>query len=245
MNTGKKILIVDDNIEYCENVIDVLEMRGYEAVGVHDGFKALEVIREDGIDLVLMDIRMPIMDGVETFRKLKEVSPKVPVIMITAHAVEDRISEALWNGACGAFQKPVDFKRLTRSIDNALPDGALMMVVDDNQELSANLLDVLVEKKYRVIVANDGGTAVQMARENKFDFILLDMKLPDMNGLEVYQAIRNIRREGTVIIITGHKEEMGAIVEDALQRDAYACLEKPLDIDHLMQTIHGALEARN
>lgn len=243
MKTNKRILIVDDNAEFCENIKDVLELKGYEAVGVHDGFKALEAVRRDGYDIVLMDIKMPMMDGVETFRKLKEISPKIPVIMITAHAVEDCIREALRKGACGIFEKPIDFKRLICGIENALPDGQVIMVVDDNQELSANLLDVLAEKGYRGVIANDGKTAIQMARENKFDSILLDIKLPDMSGLEAYQAIRDVRPGVIVIIITAYMEEMGATIERSLQSDVYSCLEKPLDMDRLFEVIQTALES--
>lgn len=245
MKTKRKILVVDDNAKFCENIIDVLEMKGYEAEGVYDGFKALDAVREDGFDLVLMDVKMPIMDGVDTFRKLKEVSPKIPVIMITAYTVESRIREALREGAFGAFQKPVNFESLICSIEKALPNGARIMVVDDNQKLCKNLLDTLVEKGYQVVETNDGNNAVQMARENKFDIILLDMKLPDMNGAEAYQAIRDIRPDVSVIIITGYKEKMCDIVEETLQSNAFACFEKPLDMDHLLEVIQGRLEERN
>ena len=113
------------------------------------------------------------------------------------------------------------------------------MVVDDNQDLSANLLDVLLEKGYHGIAANDGETAIQRARENKFDFILLDMNLPNMNGLETYQAIRNIRPEVVVIIITGYKKKMEDLIEQAQKANAYACLEKPLNMDRLQELIQN------
>ncbi len=83
--TKKRILVVDDNIDYCEGIIDFLEMEGFDAVGVYNGFDALEIIKkEDTFDLVLMDIRMPGMDGVETFQRLKDVSPGTPTILMTA-----------------------------------------------------------------------------------------------------------------------------------------------------------------
>ncbi|HDY66610.1 MAG TPA: response regulator, partial [Candidatus Scalindua sp.] len=54
MKTGKKILVVDDNTEFCENITDVLELEGYETVEVYDGLDALDAVKEDGFDLVLM-----------------------------------------------------------------------------------------------------------------------------------------------------------------------------------------------
>lgn len=63
-----KILIVDDNVDFCETCVGIFELQGYEAKGVHDGFNALEAVKEESFDLILMDIKMPAMDGVETFR---------------------------------------------------------------------------------------------------------------------------------------------------------------------------------
>ena len=117
------------------------------------------------------------------------------------------------------------------------------MIVDDNEELCANLSDTLGEKGYRVTVARDGKSAVKMARENKFDLILMDMKLPFMDGLETVMAIRNFRSDVKTIIITGHKEEMGDFIEQALKESAYTCMEKPLDMDHLLKCIQNVLES--
>ncbi|MBO1223947.1 MAG: response regulator [Candidatus Scalindua sediminis] len=243
MKTGKRILVVDDNTEFCENITDVLELEGYETVEVYDGLDALDAVKEDGFDLVLMDVKMPRMDGVETFRRLKEISPVLPVIMMSAFMVEDLIRLSLQEGAFGAYQKPLDLKRLFYSIERALPNGALIMIADDNEELCANLSDTLGEKGYRVTVAKNGETAVKMARENKFDVILMDMKLPFMDGLKTVMAIRNFRSDVQTIIITGHKEEMGDLIEQALQESAYTCMEKPLDMDHLLKCIQNILES--
>ena len=243
MKTGKRILVVDDNTDFCENITDVLELEGYETVEVYDGLDALDAVKEDGFDLVLMDVKMPKMAGVETFRRLKEISPRLPVIMMTAFMVEDLIRLALQEGAFGAYQKPLDLKRLFFSIERALPNGALIMIADDNEELCANLSDTLGEKGYQVAVAKDGETAVKMARENKFDLILMDMKLPFMDGLETVMAIRNFRTDVQTIIITGHKEEMEDLIGQALKEKAHTCMEKPLDMDHLLECIQNILES--
>ncbi len=157
---NKKILVVDDNYNYRESVIDILEIEGYDAVGVDDGFKAIEVIGENSFDLVLMDIRMPRMDGIDTFKKLKEISSKIPTIMMTAFAFEDRISEGLRSGVFGAFQKPINYERLFCSIEKAFTDGALVMVADNNKESCFGLRDILDDKGYRVVTARDGEIAV-------------------------------------------------------------------------------------
>ncbi len=234
MKTRHKILIVDDNVEFCDNVSRILTVKGYDATGVSDGFNALEAVENSVFDLVLMDIKMPVMNGVETFKKLKQIAPQIPVIMITAYAVEDLIREALREGALGVFHKPLDFERLFASIEKTLPDGALMLVVDDEQMTRLHLRETLMKKGFRVEVAEDGETAVQKVRENNFDIILLDMKLPVMNGLETYLAIRDIHNDAMVILITGYLDEIGNLAQQTLEKGAYTCLEKPVDMGRLL-----------
>ncbi|MCP4272025.1 MAG: response regulator, partial [Gammaproteobacteria bacterium] len=202
MNTNRKILVVDDNIDYCEGIIDFLEMEGFNAVGVHDGFRALEAIKEEKFDMVLMDVRMHGMDGVETFQQLKKFSPEIPTILMTAYAVEDRIREALRSGVFGAFIKPVDNVRLLCSIEKSLPDGATVLIADNDNDFSSNLHDIVIENGYRGVVVNDGEKAIKTARENNFDIVIINAKLTGINGIETYQKIRDLRPNVSVIIIT-------------------------------------------
>lgn len=247
--TKRRILVVDDNIDYCDGIIDFLEMEGFDAVGVHNGFDALEIIKkEEEFDMVLMDIRMPGMDGVETFLKLKEVSPETPTILMTAFAEESRIREALQNGAFGAFEKPVDNERLVCSIEKSFQGGAVVMIADDDKEICSALLDTFAKKGYRCVVARDSEAAIQKARENKFDIIVLDMNLSFLERLETYHKIRDYRPDVKVVIVTDNKkitENLNSQFDQALKMDICAFLEKPVDIDNLVKVMRKSLENRN
>jgi DNA-binding NtrC family response regulator len=232
-----KVLVVDDNKEFCQNVVDILELKGYEAVAAYDGLKALELVKEDSFDLVLMDVKMPVMDGVETFKKIIEIAPGTPVIMITAYAVEDLIREALRGGAFGSLKKPLDFDELFNLIEQVVDKGAMILIVDDDENLCANMKDALSDKSYRVSVAYDGNTAIEKAKKNDFDIMLIDMKLPALNGLETYLAIRDFRPGVVAVVITGYPLEMRGLVQQALQESAYTCLEKPIDMDKLVELL--------
>ncbi len=237
MSEELKILVVDDEKEFCKNVRDILEMKGYRVALAHDGFRALELVKQNGFDLVLMDMKMPVMDGVQTLKKVKEFIPDTPVIMVTAYAVEDLLREALREGAFGTLKKPLDFDKLFALIEKAIPNGALILVVDDDEDLCANMKDLLHDKGYRACVAYDGNMAIEKAWENAFDIIILDMKLPSLNGLETYLAIRDIRPNVVVIVITGYPQEMGNLAQQAVQKNAFACLEKPIDMDDLVSLL--------
>jgi DNA-binding NtrC family response regulator len=237
MSDKLKVLVVDDNEEFCRNVTDILELKGYEVVSAYDGFKGLELVKENGFDMVLMDVKMPVMDGVETYRKVKEIAPNTPVIMVTAFAVEDLLREALQQGAYGSLKKPLDFDQLLELIKKATDKGAMILVADDDENLCANMQEVLSDKGYRVSVAYDGNMAVEQAEKNNFDIVLLDMKLPALNGLETYLAIREFRPNVVAIVITGYRQVTNELVQRALQENVYTCLEKPIDMDRLVSLL--------
>jgi two-component system, NtrC family, response regulator HydG len=237
MTKHLRILLTDDNTEFSLNLKDILEIKGYEVFIANDGFSALEFVRHNPVDLVLMDIKMPVMNGVETFKKLKAIVPGIPVIMLTGFAVEELIQESLRNGVYGCLHKPLDFEELFTTIESAVPDSCMILVVDDDKELCENMRDILQQHGYRVSFALDGNEALDKTRKNNYDVLLLDMKLPPVNGLDTFLSIRRIRPDVETIIITGKSQEMGSMIKEALEKKAFGYMEKPIGIDPLLTLI--------
>jgi two-component system, NtrC family, response regulator HydG len=229
-----RILLTDDNTEFSLNLKDILEIKGYDVYIANDGFSALDFVTNNPVDLVLMDIKMPVLNGVDTFKRMKSIIPDVPVIMLTGYAVEELINESLQQGVYGCLRKPLDFNELFTTIENAVPQDMMILVVDDDKELCENMRDILKENGYRVSIAYDGNEAVEKSKKNNYDILLLDMKLPPVNGLETFLSIRRIRPDVEAIIITGNAEEMKDIVKDAMEKRAYALMEKPVGIKPLL-----------
>jgi two-component system response regulator HydG len=237
MSEKTKILVVDDNEEFCQNVTDILELHDYEVISAYDGLKAMALVIQSDFSLVLMDIKMPVLDGLKTFRKIRQIAPNTPVIMVTAYAVEELVRDALREGAYGFLKKPIDFDDLLRLITQATGKGAMILVADNDRDLCANLKEVLSDRGYRVNVAYDGNMALEEATKNNFDVVLLDIVLPMLNGLETYLAIREFRPDVVAIVITGYRQEMSELVQQALQENVCTCLEKPIDIDKLLSLL--------
>ena len=114
-----RVLVVDDDVSFAESLADVLTEKGYETVAVNSGEDALQKVKGTVFHVILIDIRMPVMNGVETFKQTKKVSPKTAVIMMTGFSVEDLIEEALQNGALGCLRKPLDIDNLLEQIELA------------------------------------------------------------------------------------------------------------------------------
>jgi DNA-binding NtrC family response regulator len=244
MDEKIKILVIDDDNDFCQNVKDVMELKDYLVDMAFDSQKGLETAIQNRYDIVLLDIKMPVMNGVETFKKIKKASPDTPVIMMTAYAVEELIQDALRGGAFGSLMKPLDFDKLFSIIENALHKGMLLQVVDDDENLSENIKDILTERGFKVIIANDSNTAIKNAREHNFDVMLFDVKLTPLNGLEAYLVIRDIRPDVIVIIITGYRKELSDIVDEALRKKVYACIEKPIEMDALITVLNKIEEEK-
>ena len=111
-----RILLVDDNEEFLDSTRDVLDDEGYEVVTATSGEEGIELAGAQTFDVILMDIKMPGMNGVESFIEMKRRNPKVKVIMVTAYSVEDLIRQALDEGVFAVLSKPVDMDRLFRMI---------------------------------------------------------------------------------------------------------------------------------
>jgi two-component system chemotaxis response regulator CheY len=104
-----KILVVDDEPDFCGTLVDFLEAKGYSVLEAHDGDQALAVYRQERPDLVLMDIRMPGKDGIETLRELRAFDPEARVIMVTAVDEEGLAARTITqDGAYSYITKPVN-----------------------------------------------------------------------------------------------------------------------------------------
>jgi DNA-binding NtrC family response regulator len=241
MKMGEKtrLLIVDDNVDFAYNPADVLELKGYDASVCQDGHRAIDMVKKERFDLILMDIKMPGINGVETYKRIKETSSGTVTIMMTAYAVENLVEEALDVGAYDVFYKPLDISRLLIAIEESLREekGRLILIVDDDKGILHNLRDILQVKGHTVFIADSGQRAIELARNNQFRIVFIDVKIPLLNGLEIYKAIKEINPRVCAVMITGYRQEVKDMVEEALDSSAYTCLYKPLDMDDVLNVV--------
>ncbi len=116
----------------------------------------------------------------------------------------------------------------------------MILIADDDEALCDNLVDVLTEAGYQVVAAYNGKEAVERAEAHTFDVLLLDMKLPFLNGLEVLRRIKPLQPNIVAIIITGYAQEMADLIQQALDESAQTCLTKPMDIAQLLGLLKEA-----
>jgi len=123
MENKASVLIIDDDIGMTETLYDIMTDLGYRVEVAKDGFKAMEKVRAQTFDVILMDIKMPGINGVETIKQIKGIRPEATVMMMTAYSVEDLVAEALNEGAYGIMYKPVDVNQLVEFIERVKKGG--------------------------------------------------------------------------------------------------------------------------
>ena len=133
-----KILVVDDDPSLRQMLTTVLTAQGYTVQSAEDGLAAVEAVQETFFDLILMDIRMPRLDGIGALERIKEISPGIPVIIMTAYAAVDTAIQALKTGAYDYLTKPLDLDELKILLPKALQHDQL---VQENRYLQQRLND--------------------------------------------------------------------------------------------------------
>ncbi len=121
-----KILVIDDESSIRNTLKDILEYEKYETVLAEDGFEALEKMDQGPFDVILCDVKMPKMDGIELLDKIKELDPDATVVMISGHGTIDTAVEAIKKGAFDFIAKPLDLNRLLITIRNAMDKTKLV-----------------------------------------------------------------------------------------------------------------------
>ncbi len=110
------ILIVDDNPHICITLRDIFKVSGFQIEIASSGLEALEIFSVEKIECVLTDIIMPFMNGVELYKKLKQIRSDIPVVMMTGYSNNDLVEEGICEGVLEVLTKPLDIDYLVQRI---------------------------------------------------------------------------------------------------------------------------------
>jgi DNA-binding NtrC family response regulator len=247
-STTPSVLVIDDNAALAENIAEILEDFGVEVRLAMDAQQALDCFGEREWSLVVTDVRMPGIDGLELLSLIKERSPGTPVLVMTGYADRDTVNRAHHSGALAVVNKPLDLDAFIDLVERLAEAEKAVLVVEDDVALCGNLTDILCEERGMIPhPATSVALARKLAAAVDFKIALIDLRLPDGSGLALARELSE-RPDGSrrpVIIMTGYPEELertsstSASDEDISVQDGVIVLTKPFPVPTLLERLRS------
>ena len=122
-----RVLLVDDEVEFMETLVKRMRKRNLDVQGVKSGPEALAFLEDETVDVVILDVKMPEMNGIEVLKRIKDLYPLTEVIMLTGHASIEMAMKGMDSGAYDYLMKPMDLDELLYKIEDAYAHKALQM----------------------------------------------------------------------------------------------------------------------
>ncbi len=250
-----RLLMVDDEREFLQAVEPGLVRRGFDVTLAESGMRALELLASHSFDVVVLDVKMPGLDGVDVFREIKKRSPDLPVVMLTGHGNIQQAFETSREGVDEYLTKPCDVETLARVLQEAVQRSAAVeraaetageevqvLLVDDDLEFVRSISPALERRGMVVSAVHDGQQALERIRDRAFEVAVLDVVMPGMDGLTLLDRLREEDPLLEVIILTGNPQV--GDVRRSLKGGAFDYLMKPCKVEDLSRSIRSARERR-
>jgi DNA-binding NtrC family response regulator len=294
-----KLLLVDDEVDYVKTMAARLELRDMASRVAFSGDAALEAVEEDEPHVMVLDLRMPGIDGMKVLEQVKREHPHVQVIVLTGRGTPDDEERARELGAFEYLEKPTDAGELVDTIQSAwkravkllkksgrefsrsmtaaaMAEGGVdlareymeeseeeeqqqeeaeegteqrppledspgtikVLFVDDEEDFVRTLAERMEMRDMGGDVAFSGEEALDLLEEDRPDVMVLDLRMPGLDGLEVLRRVKQRYPDIEVIILTGHGSERDEA--EAKRLGAFRYLRKPVELEVLMDTVREA-----
>lgn len=261
--TQKTILVVEDNIKNLKLVRALLQMGSYQVLASGTAESGLDLARKHFPDLILMDIQLPGMDGLEATQIAKgdDSIKHIPIVALTSYAMGGDKEKALLAGCDGYMTKPLNTRSFLDDIaaytgmkqqpttaeptQSTVGKGPKILIVDDNLKNLKLLKGILQsEGKYTLFTAETGESALELVKEKLPDLVLLDIMMPGMDGYEVTQLIkaRPETEKIPIILVTALDGEEDKI--KGMDAGAEEFLTKPVKAIEILTRVDSMLKLK-
>ena len=248
-------MIVDDEMVMRDLLYTVLTRQNYQVVTAPNGQAGLDMLDKEKPSLVILDLLMPGMNGLETFVQMRRIDPKIEAIILTGANVDDLETQARQLGISDILRKGVGVELFLKSINYVMdkrkskqtgPESKSkgdILVVDDDSEIRFMLEKFFTRQGYTVTTAASGEEALDklakhpvisvkksQAGKNQV-IVLLDIKMGGMDGLVTLKKIKELDQNISVMMISGINDTQ--ITRQAMQLGAYDYIMKPFNMEYL------------
>jgi two-component system response regulator HydG len=234
----RRLLVVDDDKQMVRTLVDVVRLHGWEADGAYSGEEAVDAVRERDYAVVLMDVRMTGINGLEAFKAMKAVRQGVRVILMTAYTATEILAEAEREGALRILSKPVVLAGLIEVLTQATAESRCVLVVDDDAAFLQTLRKVLEQNGYATFTARNLGDALEMLESTSPGAVVLDLRLDGITAPETVLAIKHVSPSVALILCSGYGAALDETTSLMSPRLIHASLHKPFAPNALLEILN-------
>lgn len=230
-----RVLLVDDEEGLLITLSANLELEGFEVAEATSGAQALELLAERTFDVVLTDIRMPGMSGVELFAEIRRMRPDLPVILTTAFTVEAVIRDALRDGAYAMLPKPANVSHVIATLTRAAQRPFVLLVDDPAGDGGATTVPALERVGLRIKRAASADEALAHVTKGDVDVCVMEVAVSSSDLIErIHRAVPGV----TVVAVSA--QGVPALMQRAASAGALAWLRKPFQPHELVELVADA-----
>ncbi len=241
----RRVLVVDDEETARDSMAILLRRHSFEVEVAATGEEGVEMVRRTDFHLVLLDLWMPGLGGLQALRQMKSHDPSLPVVVLTGDSALGSVKEAMRLLAEDYLCKPAEpehvldcIRRFMRTVPETPGDG--VVVVDGDPTSLESILAVLRNAEISARGFLDPGPEFLEALLGEAKVLLADLRLVDANGLHVVRKILKLRPGVGFILLTGYPSP--ETVAEAARLGAVDCLVKPVEIPRLLEAVRRALD---
>jgi DNA-binding NtrC family response regulator len=239
-NIRAKVLVVDDDVNLLDLLVDTLTTIGYRTTPAHGGVVALEKLKDDRFDLMITDIKMPDLDGIQLLKKVRRHYPDMPVLFITGYGTPEMIGQS---SPDGILAKPFRIAQIEALIEETLsrkgklagPSMRKVLVVDSDAAFRTSLADALSVSNYVTFGAGDELEALKELQNGHFHAVIASSDPSERGSVDLGRKVKQISPKTSVILI-GPKGSPEPSATDLAQCDQY--VRKPFQIGEIVEVLN-------
>jgi DNA-binding response OmpR family regulator len=219
-------------------MVDTLSTIGYDVTGAPGGVEALQSLKDDKFDLMITDIKMPDVDGLQLLKKVRRYYSQMPVLFVTGVATQDVIGQA---SPDGFLAKPFRISQIEKLIENALQHKSVgfssrmprVLIVEQDEELRNMMSDALNQNQYLTFHATTGRAALVELENGSIDALVADSGLSDTNSLSLMASAKD-QDPGILTVLTGDSRPVQDKGTFSFGPEVDVFLPKPFKISELL-----------
>jgi len=246
MHAKPAILLVDDNADVCRSISMIFSRKGYDVAVAHDGLEAVQTVEKKRFNFILLDIKMPRMNGAEAHRRIMEMRPESYVAIMTAYADEQPIWEVLQQGAEAVLRKPVEVNDLLSIVEVAGKPrrSERMLVLSDSIDVAVDLKNILSSRGYKVDSGGACKDALATIGEHAYDIVFVDFDSFVADCPRICQVVEEKAPAIELILVTSDRKEAADMMGSRYEPGGCLILDKPINEADTIKQIETALARR-